>query len=315
MAEQIIKIVVVLAISFFVVFSSIFILADFFPNPNTNIEKNLFFKQKFDPEIKKILIIGSSQTAALNTTHIIEKITEARADYTVYNLGYDTDDPKKRLDSLQETINVKPHIVLYGISFRDFITESENKNYFDIQQIKKNSQDDFSINPKLTTLKALKSVFGEDASTLRSERKIIQPNTPFTEIGHRGTIIVDEVQLRKQLLKEGHTIVEFDKDNEKIVDLKKIISKLKQNNIKVILYTVPLPKTYLDSIPDKQKNDLRGLLNQITEEFDIKTYDLMDKYETLQIWSDISHVAVNPKAIIYSDDIAQIILKEIESNS
>jgi hypothetical protein len=313
--EQIRNIVVVLCISFFIVFTSLFLLADIFPTPDANVEKNTFFTQKFDPTVKRIFILGSSQTAVLNTTRVIEGVTKSYPEYMVYNLGYDTDNPKKRLNSLQETMRMKPSIVLYGISFRDFIPDYESKNYFDIQQIKKLPQPDVSINPKLITLKVLKSAFGDNVLVSKSERKIIQPNTPFTETSQRGTIIVDDIEIRKQLAKEGPILIKINAENERVENLKRIITQLKQNHVKVILFTTPLPKIYLDSIPDAEKNELHNLLNEIADEFDIKTYDLTASYEELGIWSDLAHVALNPKSIIYSDDIAGIIVKEIETNS
>jgi len=306
-----IRIVIVISIAFFVVFSSLFALQDIFPTPNTSIEKNGFFFQEFDPNIKKIFIFGSSQTAALNTTHIIQKVTQVHDDYVVYNLGYDTDSPEKRLDSLQETINLKPKVVFYGVSFRDLASDHKGKNYFDIQQLKKDFDPNVSVNPKIVTLQAIKSLFGDTASTLKTERKIIRPNTPFTELGPRGTIIVNESELKKQLAKDGIIQVDFSANNEQIVNLKKIVSELKKNNIKVVLFTVPLPRTYLDSVPDSDKEGLHTLLSDISEDFDVEFYDFTDRYEDLPIWSDLSHVAANPKSIIYSDDVAKMILQEI----
>lgn len=307
-----IRIVIVISIAFFVVFSSLFVLQDIFPTPNTSIEKNEFFFREFDPDIKKIFIFGSSQTAALNTTHVIQKVTQAHDDYAVYNLGYDTDSPKKRLDSLQETINLKPKVVFYGVSFRDFTSDHKGKNYFDIQQLKNEFEPNVSVNPKIVTLQAIKRLFGDTASTLKTERKIIQPNTPFTELGPRGAIIVNENELKKQLAKDGIIQVDFSANNEQIVNFKKIISELKKNNIKVVLFTVPLPRTYLDSVPDSDKEELHTLLNDISKDFDVEFYDFTNRYEDLPIWSDLTHVAANPKAIIYSDDVAKMILQEAQ---
>ena len=92
-----ILIVIVIAIIFFVVLSSMIILQNLFPAPNSNISKNLFFEEEFDPNIKKIFIFGSSQTAVLNSAHIMQKIGESYNDVSVYNLSYDSDNPKKEV--------------------------------------------------------------------------------------------------------------------------------------------------------------------------------------------------------------------------
>jgi len=42
-------------------------------------------------------------------------------------------------------------------------------------------------------------------------------------------------------------------------------------------------------------------------------YLLRDKYVDLPIWNDNHHIATNPKALIFSQDIAKIILNETRS--
>ena len=41
-------------------------------------------------------------------------------------------------------------------------------------------------------------------------------------------------------------------------------------------------------------------------------YDYNNKYDELSIWRDGSHIAFNEKAIVFSDDVAQMIIQEIE---
>lgn len=306
-----ILIVIVIAISFFVVLSSMLILQHLVPVSNSDISKNIFFERKFDPDIKKIFILGSSQTGVLNTAHIMKKTNELYEDISVYNLSYDSDNPKKRFKSIEKTINLEPAIVLYGITFRDLESEIKTENSFAISQIKKDFDLDIAINPKLTTIKAIKYLLGETTTDLKNTRKINQINTPFTQLGIRSTVIIDDAELYKQVRKSVTGSIDFNVDEEQLDNYKKIISELKNNDIKVVLFSIPLPKAYLDFIPNSEREELYSILNNTAKEYDIQFYDFTEKYEELDIWSDSSHVAFNPKSMIYSDDITKIILSEI----
>ena len=61
------------------------------------------------------------------------------------------------------------------------------------------------------------------------------------------------------------------------------------------------------------KQKLKHILDEISSEFDIPIYNFTNNYASLDIWADPSHVAFNKNSIIYSDDIAKMILKEIDS--
>ena len=306
-----IEISIVVLIGFCLVFSSLFILQSIIIVPNSDSAQKEFFDKKFDGKIQKVLILGSSQTATLNTKYIIQKISENHDNYTVYNLSYDADNPKKRLTTIQETINLKPTIVLYGVSFRDFTTEKKSENIFSISQIKNIFDLNFSLNPKLMSLKTIKQIMGNNAGFIEGNNKIKQLHTPFTELSPRRTIILNENELEKESL--GEKAVYFDNDDEKITSMKKIIYELKKNKIKTILFAVPLPKSQLDLIPDSEKIEFYSTLNKIANNFDIKFYNYTEKYEKLAIWSDLSHVAFNSNAIIYSDDVSKIVQSEIDS--
>ena len=52
-------------------------------------------------------------------------------------------------------------------------------------------------------------------------------------------------------------------------------------------------------------------INEISQ-LNVKVYRFHDKYTQLDIWSDNAHVAQNPNALIYSEDIAGIASQEIK---
>ena len=130
-----------------------------------------------------------------------------------------------------------------------------------------------------------------------------------------------------------HTIIEYDEELEKqsnemknqglVIDvsdigadvkaLKEIIKSFKENNIKVILYLVPQNGPYfLDNLSTENKENFNQMIDRISSEFNITVYNFTEKYAEEKIWGDTRHISFNPKAMIYTEDFAKIILYEIE---
>ena len=97
--------------------------------------------------------------------------------------------------------------------------------------------------------------------------------------------------------------------NKEIIALKEIIKKLQQNNIKVIIFSVPYSNVFLEKVEIEEQEYFEKLLVQITNEFGINSEFLHNEYNDLLIWRDPFHVAINKEVLIYSEDVSQIILK------
>jgi hypothetical protein len=80
----------------------------------------------------------------------------------------------------------------------------------------------------------------------------------------------------------------------------------------MIIFHPPFHKYYLDLISDESKENFKIIMNKISDKYDIRIYDLHEKYVDLNIWSDLVHVAYNPDSMIFTDDISKIILEEIK---
>ena len=98
--------------------------------------------------------------------------------------------------------------------------------------------------------------------------------------------------------------------NTEVIALKQIIKELKQNEIKIIIFTTPYHKFYVEQEKSRiiQFDDI---VKSIENYADLKIYRLDNKYQEMQIWFDITHIAINKNSTLYSDDIANIILIEI----
>lgn len=294
--------------------SLLFVLNNYPSTTFQEIEKNTFFNKDFDVNEKKIFIFGASQTGRINSIHVDDIISKSFENYSVYNLSYDGDLPKTRHKLLTQTLSLEPEIIFYGVSYRDF-ANIESKQSSDFSLIKyvdiitNNKYELDSLNPKLATLKAIKEL--TPGKSLSSENRIVLSNSPLMTLSTPATKIKPQNELDKSVILIPPQIdVE---QNEQVNYFQKSILQIKNKDIPIIIFTTPLSQSYLDNISDSDKQNLKYILNEISAEFNIPIYNFTNNYASLDIWADPSHVAFNKNSIIYSDDIAKMILKEIDS--
>jgi hypothetical protein len=268
---------------------------------------------------KSILLLGSSHVLTLNDTHIQQSLNEKFDNFHFINLGKNGDRPIKRVNDLDIILKEKPALVLYGVGFRDFsllrpasetiFKQPESllpdpKTFFrnNLFSLYVNLGNNFGFleSPKIITLQTIRN---ELQITLIEENKNLR----------QSNLIKSENELKNliQLDPPVHEIPNFsiNKDFHAISDL---IFKLNQNNIDVIIFTTPHSKFYHDSIPEKSYNNFRKIIDELKKSYDLEVYHLDNKYIDLDIWRDNEHVAKNEKAIIFSNDILNILEKTID---
>ncbi len=316
------KIVLGVFIAFVIVFGSLYLAINFLDKSERIDYKKEFFSSQLEANKDRILLLGSSHIGHLNMTHITKQILNKNSDFIVYNLADNGDSPKFRYDDLEEIISLKPKIVFYGISYRDFNQSLElansQTNDFDI----KNSIEEIipkevkSINPQLLTRKAIRNILDDTGIIKKPTYEIKPPNTPFFALGDLQTKISDQNDLQRQLLivLPDPAKIQFDfKDNEEIEKFQSIINTLQDEEINVVLFTTPLNRIYLDELSESTKISFKDILKDISEKNRVKIYEFEEKYADLNIWNNLDHVAYNNKSIIFSDEIAKMILQEIDS--
>jgi hypothetical protein len=316
------KIVLAVCIAFIIVFGSLYIAINFLDKSEGIDYKKEFFSSQFEADKKRILLLGSSHIGHLNMTHITNQILSKNSDFIVYNLADNGDSPKFRYNDLEEIISLKPKLVFYGISYRDFNQLSEltysKTNDFDI----KNSIEEIipeeikSINPQLLTRKAIRDLLDDIGISKKPSYEIKPPNTPFFALGDLQTKISDKNELARQLLivLPYPAKIQLDsKDNEEIEKFYSIIKTLQDEEITVVIFTTPLSRVYLDELSKSTKISFENILNDISEKNNIKIYEFEEKYSDLEIWNNVDHVAYNNKSIIFSNEIVKMILQEIDS--
>jgi hypothetical protein len=301
------RIGLVLLTVFIIVFSGLFYFNSIF----SNISEDKFYSQEFDLSKKKILIYGSSHLVQLNSTYITEKIEDNSNEYSLFNMAENADTPKRRSLNVDKDLKIKPELIVYGIGFRDFNlleNEKEESKIKLIDIIPFDTTELESLNPKLTTLEALRAIVIE-VFTKNEKSTVPYPNTSIFS-NRNQEIILNENELKKNNETFGKMLIPIEK-NEQVEYFKLIIKKLKENNIKVIIILTPHHKIALDQIPENEKNNFYQILFNIEQELDVKIYDFTNKFSDLPIWRDTTHVAYNEKAIIFSHELSQIIIQEI----
>lgn len=277
-----------------------------------------FYSKNFNTEEKKIFIIGSSQVVAINPTYVKNYLSSHHYDdYEIYNLAVISDVPINRLNSIDKIISTQPVLILYGVSDRDFtfMPKSIQDNLLPdphvffvtlLNEIKQISSIDLELFefPQRTTL----SIMIDLMNFLKghSSDSVFYENTPFMKITEDAFIVKHDMNYRKS----GFTSIPNPEDNVNFIALEEISQKFTSNNIKIVFFVTPANKFYSEFMPSEYKLSFDLILDNLRKNSSSEVYDLFYKYGDLNIWNDLTHVAIN--STIYSDDIAKIILVNIE---
>ena len=266
---------------------------------------------------KKIFIIGSSSVYAIDTTYINEQLALNEKNYQVYNLADMSDTPRKRLASIQNIISNEPEIVVYGLGIlefmiplypsyttTDFILNPDQFISYQFNDMMEPIREKIPVSPKDRTLMLAKYI-------IRGPDQHYHPFINFTETPINDFEKIKEEWQTTSYAKVGRHLDVSDSSIQ-VNQLKKILRELQKNDIKIIIITNPYHRVLIDSFDDSEISNFETMLKNNANEFNFDTYLFQDKYADLNIWREALHIAIQPEAKIFSDDVLQIILKEIE---
>jgi len=277
-----------------------------------------FFSQKLQGK-DKIFILGSSHVYALNPILIEDKLKKNGQEFTVYNLGGPGDDFEERERTILMIIEQKPKIVVYGIEPRAFETRGRSLisspdqvlpnipsviEVFDLIEYEKK---DILKNPKFALIRTISKPINNI-----SELENPYPNTPFFTYDENMNKIINLEDLNK-IERENISLIDPIDRNSNLFYLKKMIDRLRDNDIKVILFITPHSKIFLDEFPENQRTIFQSIMKDISDTKGLKVQSEINRYAKLNVWHDHTHLAVNNNTNFYSEDIANIILEEIKS--
>jgi len=308
-----------ISIAFFYVFHE-----NFPPQKASDIKEHEFFNKQLDVNSKKILMLGGSGAAQLNSILIDELLKNDQDNLAFYNLAYNADTPKQRYQSIHQTLNLKPELIVYGITYYDlngYVWEKINENPQPLPEIQLNPSnlifketDPFSeINPKETTLNFIRNSFSDSELFPDKKDRFQLDNSPFSYFDEYQTNISTDEELQKINLAFVSNRVNQDPSltDEQINYLRKIIKLTTEQEVELLLIILPQQEYFLDLIPEKDELLFQNTLNELKNEFSIEIYDLSRNYENLEIWQDHNHIAFNPKSNIFSEDISKIIINRL----
>ena len=286
------------------------------------IQENFFLKE-FKISEKKIFILGSSYTQALNTTEINSIIQKDCTFCKVYNLSIQGDSIQKRSEVIDSIISAEPEIIIYGISENDFLNneniEFDNSNHIfpNIKNLISNEIDltkyveflEIPASPKDKTWNVIRQINKDDS---RNQRFTPYPNSPFLKILDASTISISEMELRSlasNLSSSGK--INEPENNKNFQILKEMINKIHEKNIKIILFMVPMHDYALTSQSKEFKKSFELIEEELVNSLKVDVNPRTVDYSNMPIWHDLFHIAVNNQSLIFSEDISKIILKEL----
>ena len=325
-------IVTAVAIAFFVSFTVLFSMHFVSQDPRTiqNIDMHPFFSSELESENLSIFLIGHSHVGQLNNTKINRIVSENYDNVDVYNLAMYHDTPSKRLEQIDDIINLKPKIIFYGIAIADFLGPckySNDCNFVEKKEQKLPDPKDFlenlgiskkigieQMNPKFTTLKFIREGFSGNSLFSEQGRRLELENTPFYVIDDTYTRITSDSKLKNSVIDSSGNMINENSiiNSNEIKHLTKIIEKFHEKNIKIVLFKTPHHKYYIENIPQTSIRDYDLVLEKISSEKNVNVYGFFDNYEDLPIWVDLEHVSYNEISSIYTEDVAKMILREIK---
>lgn len=278
-----------------------------------------FFSSDFS-NITTVFLIGSSHLGSANVTIINDIVSSNMKNFsesiTVYNLAAFGDKPTIRLESIDRIISTSPKIIFYQISYRDFeFIYKDSEDVIPINFDKIIFSKIFSmlihhvpVNPQELIFSILRPIQNSIAPSFE-EAVITNDKTPFYH--YTKFDIKSDDELKSEL----SPVVDWTNSeikNENYLALRQIIEKTEKNGIKLVIFTSPLHEYYLQALSEKQKNDFSTMLKKIERDYELKIYDLEDEYAGLEVWGNISHISYEKTVTEYNEDIAKIILKELD---
>jgi len=292
---------------------------------NTHIEEYLSDRGFNEFSVYNFAWVADTPSKRLNS---LDKLISAEPTLVFYGLGVQhmgylsTLKPRNCLNPDESKIN--PFINPQGDSSRIEKTlaflpkeieglptvDDAIKSFEQIFQIKSDQSSNLA-NPKHVTVNILRIFFEGDSAEIN---KIKNPGFIDPKLFDLVSLIqfseITSLEKLNEPLPYITSVCPEDLKKE-ISSLKEIYSKLHEKNIKFVIYLTPYVQSFLDTLGETEVDNFHSLIEEFSRENNVNFYSLHDKYVELEIFNDWSHVAINPASIIFSNDVAEIILKNL----
>jgi hypothetical protein len=290
--------------------------------------------EKIDFDQKKVFIIGNSHVGSIDPYYVEKKINKNGYDFRIFNLSVGGDNPQKRENIIKQIIDLKPNLVIYGIDYRSFeVSSSEHEiqavsstKINKIEKIIPSFQDFFyeflspvtnsewfsniPQSPKIITLRIFNHlIYG----SVELERLNLDSQKPLITNEAVGIKPMNNTELQQWIdeRRSFRGIPQLD-ENHQFNSLQRILDKLKENEIKFVLFTSPHHETYLGYLSNEDKIIFDEMLLNIEINYNTKIIQLHDKYRNMEIFANPTHVAIETSQE-YSNDLIEIIINELKN--
>jgi len=266
-----------------------------------------------------IFFIGASNVYSIDVNKISEELKINQMDYDIYNLADMSDTPTRRINSMMHLIELEPKVIVYGISMTDFEKSRDYQNeFFNRNVVEYIQKPDIFFQSFFSYL--LNSDFSEKFPTSPKDRMIQSikyilrgsdyPTHPFINFKQNSIVSQNEIN---SIYQDSVEFRGIDKDvkNEEFVAINKIIETFESNGIRVLIFTPPYNELVFKHMEKNEREYFVKIMENISEKFEIDVLYLHEKYAEKEIWKDPYHVAVNKDAQIYTDDIKEWLVEEL----
>ena len=293
------KIFLISSISILIISTSIFLL---FLIEEKKVEEQVVDNTNFNQE-KKILILGSSLVSPLDYSYLENSLNKnSDVYYSVYNDWRSNNHPSYRVYVLPSILEYDPDIILYGIGYRALEYELGNEPCFSQGMIK--------------TAETLKADFEKLFLRHDQELNYFEKHNRLTERPLERDYTIDTVIPNNEII-FNHTempnfiICEENRDIE-IAALEFMLDIINNNNenVQIILFNPPKPHITLNQIPDSAKESFNIIMEDLATNHNATYYDISQKFQYDDIFSDWLHSARGPSSGPYNDEILRILTQE-----
>ena len=328
------KIIFVITISFLVAFGIFYGIMEWYSlNYDSTTQWVEYIKE--NPDLynsPKILILGSSNISALNTTLIENILLTNGHNYDVYNLAIGSDFPSRRVNTVNQLVSLNPDLIVYGLEPRMFeksptqnskisqLNDSDTNEFIPkIDELILNNLDSIFVNdfvskipksPKLITLLSIKKIVFDGNITDID----VTIQRPFYNIENEKTDVKLQIDQEISWKKEKNIFNGMGKisNNFEYITLLEIEEYFLKNNIKTIVFATPKNDVYLNWIPSTELSNFDLIFTNL-DNLGVTAYSDYDKYRNFEIFYDPTHIVENEIGDVYSYDFAKKLLMELAS--
>jgi len=296
---------------------------------NHNFITNYLLNHGYDYYVYKLAIPG---TILSDRISMIDHLIKTEPDIVILTTDiHDFVDLKRITDPGNQLIKKPKNIIFDPQTIISKNVNSYEFFWFDLNNFK---------NPKLTTLNILQQLLDEGKIKTVKHHRATSPlalnitgnllsDIEYPEISKPDFNRTAPIDVNPFMYEYPEQILTYEEveyvankrpfvggvsleDNRNFDTIKKTFEKLEENNIHVILIINPRPQQYIDTVPSEELEKIQYLIEKLNNETGLEAYSLLEEYADLELWGDSLHVTAHRKGLILSEDIAKIIIKELE---